>query len=161
MKLWHENGIRTIPTIPTSQTSTFETTAKQKPNDIFKKVEAKLSDGDVSGALRLISSDDIIAPNNEETLNALRQKHPPHPEPSNFPDSSTEIEQITPTEEEVHMSIISFRKGTAGGLDSLRPQILKDLLYAQIGDTGGKLLQALTSLTIIILKGDIPKSVCP
>ncbi len=59
------------------------------------------------------------------------------------------------------MSIISFRKGTAGGLDSLRPQILKDLLYVQIGDTGGKLLQALTSMTTIILHADVPESVCP
>lgn len=74
-----------------------------------------MSDGDISGALRLISSEDIIAPNNEITLNALKEKHPQHPEPSYFPDSLLDVEQIIPTDEEVNRSIISFRKGTAGG----------------------------------------------
>lgn len=63
VKLWHENGIRTIPTLPPNQTSNDETNTNLNRKTIFKKVEAKLSDGDVSGALRLISSDDIIAPN--------------------------------------------------------------------------------------------------
>lgn len=125
ISLWHETSTQSIPNLPSDQTNTDNIGANAK--NIFKKVEAKLSDGDVSGALRLLSSDDIIAPNNEETLNTLKQKHPQHPEPSNFPDSSIEIEQITPTEEEVNKSIVSFRKGTAGGLDNLRPQILKDL----------------------------------
>lgn len=159
VSLWHEVGTRSIPNLPTNEINTDNIGAKT--NTIFKKVEAKLSDGDVSGSLRLLSSDDIIAPNNEITLNALKEKHPTHPEPSNFPNSSIEIEQITPTEEEVNRSIVSFRKGIAGGLDSLRPQILKDLLYVQNGDTGSRFLKAVTSLTTIILKGDVPLSVSP
>lgn len=92
VSLWHEIGIQSIANLPSVQINTDNIGANA--NNIFKKVEAKLSDGGVSGALRLLSSDDIIAPNNEATLNA--RKHPPHPESSNFPDSSIEIEQITP-----------------------------------------------------------------
>lgn len=133
--------------------------SNQNGTDIYRKVEAKLSDGDVSGALRLLSSDDCIAPKNEETLRSLQLKHPAHPEPTNFPDSTIETPQIIPSEEEVQRSIMSFRNGTAGGLDSLRPQILKDLLNVQNGEVKNKLLTALTSLTTVILSGTVPESI--
>ncbi len=56
---------------------------------------------------------------------------------------------------------MSFRNGTAGGLDSLRPQILKDLLYVKNGDVTNRLLTSLTSLTSIILNGAVPAIICP
>lgn len=155
IKDWNENNVNIIENIIITKNN------KKVEIEISKKVEAKLSDGDISGAVRLISSDDCIAPNNEETLNSLKQKHPEHPEPSNFPNSTIEIDQITPTEEEVRRSIISFKNGSAGGLDGLRPQILKDLLNIQNGESSNHLLSAITSLIEIILHGDVPASVCP
>ena len=155
IKSCNENNVNIIPNIK------FNRKDKKIENDIYKKAEAKLSDGDIIGAIRLISSDFCIAPKDNETLNSLIQKHPEHPEPSNFPDSSIEIDQIIPTEEEVQRTIMSFKNGTAGGLDSLRPQILKDLLNIQNGEVKNTLLTALTSLTTIILKGIVPSSVCP
>jgi len=56
---------------------------------------------------------------------------------------------------------VSFRKGSAGGLDSLKPQILKDLLHVQNGDAGRKLLESITALTTVILNGEVPSSLCP
>lgn len=156
---WNTHGVRSISN--EHQKNEVDTISDVKVNNIFKKVEAKLSDGDASGALRLISYSDTIAPNNENTLISLKEKHPPHPEPSLYPDSEIEIEQIIPTEEEVSRSIMTFRKGTAGGLDSLKPQILKDLLYIKNGEAGNKLLKAVTSLSELILRGNIPASVCP
>ena len=50
-----------------------------------KKVEAKLADGDVRGALRLLESEDTIAPYDETTRQQLLVKHPRHPEPAQFP----------------------------------------------------------------------------
>lgn len=41
-----------------------------------KKVEAKLADGDIRGAIRLAISDDTIAPNDGDTVAALLVKHP-------------------------------------------------------------------------------------
>lgn len=45
--------------------------------------------------------------------------------------------------------------------NSLRPQILKDLLYVQNGDTGNKLLQSITSLSTQIFNGEIPNEIRP
>lgn len=93
-------------------------------------------------------------------MKSLHEKHPAHPEPVKFPESTVETEQIIPTEEEVERSIMSFRNGTAGGLDSLRPQILKDLLNVQNGDVKNRLLTSLTSLTTIVFSGTVPTSIC-
>lgn len=154
IKSWNLNEVDIIENITQNRNN------NQKGNAIYKKVEAKLADGDVSGALRLLSSDDCIAPKNEETFKSLQQKHPAHPEPTNFPDSSIETDPIIPTEDEVQRSIMSFRNGTAGGLDALRPQILKDLLNVQNGEVKNRLLTAVTSLTTIILGGTVPASIC-
>lgn len=155
IKSWDEGKVDIIQNITTNRN------IDSRKNNIFKKAEAKLSDGDINGAIRLISSDDCMAPNNEDTLSSLNEKHPPHPEPAEFPDSAIEVDQIEPTEEEVRRTIWSFRNGTAGGLDSLRPQILKDLLNIHNGDISNTLLATLTSLFKVILSGSVPASICP
>lgn len=154
IRSWNVNDVNILENIAPNMSD------NKRGNKIYGKVEAKLSDGDVSGALRLLSSDDCIAPKDEKTLKSLKEKHPAHPEPTFFPDSPIETEQIIPTEEEVQRSIMSFRNGTAGGLDSLRPQILKDLLNVQNGEVRNRLSTALTSLITIILSGTVPASVC-
>lgn len=159
IQLWNEKKINVSPR--TESNKAFNTVNDNNDKQFSKKVEAKLADGDVSGALRLLVSDDVIAPNNQETSISLKQKHPIHPEPTNYPDHTLEIPQIIPTEEEVSRAILSFRKGSAGGLDSLKPQILKDLLHVQNGDAGKKLLEAITALTTVILSGEVPTSICP
>ncbi|KAL7673446.1 hypothetical protein ACOME3_008304 [Neoechinorhynchus agilis] len=40
------------------------------------RVSSKLADGDVGGTVRLLSSMDSLAKDNEETLGTLRSKHP-------------------------------------------------------------------------------------
>lgn len=91
-------------------------------------------DGDVRGALRLICSDDVIAPYKEWTLIALIKKHPPPAEEPKFPVFADEVDRITPVDNEVKSSILSFRNVNSGGLGSLRPQILKEFLNVRIGD---------------------------
>ncbi|OXA58286.1 Retrovirus-related Pol polyprotein from type-2 retrotransposable element R2DM [Folsomia candida] len=129
---------------------------------IAKKVEAKLADGDVRGAIRLLTSDDTIAPNNQETLDALITKHPPHPEPTYFPNAPDKAEVLAPVDpKEVLIAISSFAPGSAGGLDSLRPQILKDLVISENGEPATNLLNAMLKFLDLVLRGDVPKSICP
>ena len=58
------------------------------------RVEAKLSDGDVSGAVHLASSNDTLASFDDETLSGLQSKHPSSPPDLEFPeppDDSSEV----------------------------------------------------------------------
>ncbi|OXA43090.1 LINE-1 retrotransposable element ORF2 protein [Folsomia candida] len=99
------------PRVPRPPVST-----EQQQQQRAKKVEAKLSDGDVQGAIRLLTSDDVIAPKNEETLSALLLKHPPHPEPANFPDPPNKVNPPAPIEDDQLLTAIaSFPPGKAGG----------------------------------------------
>ncbi|XP_021959247.1 uncharacterized protein LOC110855135 [Folsomia candida] len=126
-----------------------------------KKVEAKLADGDIRGAIRLACSDDTIAPSDDETLAALLTKHPSHPQPVDFP-PPLEDPVIAPVlDEELLRAISSFPPGSAGGLDGMRPQILKDLLGCSQGEGGDQLAEAMRTFLNKVLNGGVPSTFCP
>ena len=63
------------------ENTTPESRERKKKNatteEAFRKaVEMKLQDGDISGAVRLLSSEDTIAPDTPDTIESLRRKHP-------------------------------------------------------------------------------------
>jgi len=111
--------------------------------DKAKKIESKLNDGDSTGALRLLTSNDSVAPNNKETLAALFEKHP-----SPF------------TEECLLRALYSFPKSSAGGLDSLRPQILNKANSCK-NEKGQRCLKSVQLLIQVLLKGKVADTICP
>jgi hypothetical protein len=135
---------------------------KSGNGNVGKKVELKISDGDIKGAIRLITSEDTLAQATEETFQSLLEKHPIHPPFSqdNFYEENN-LPPITTTEEEVYKAIMSFPNGSAGGMDGLRPQILKDLIQKTNGDASTQLLKSLTKLCNLMLSGKVPAQVCP
>ena len=98
---------------------------KDDPMEVLaSRVASKLEEGDYKGSVRFACADDTIA----EHL-SLRQKHPEsHPDCSISPAPGAELFFLNFTEEDVKRAIISFPAGSAGGLDGLRPQHLKDLI---------------------------------
>ncbi|GAV03960.1 hypothetical protein RvY_14314 [Ramazzottius varieornatus] len=50
-----------------------------------RRVELKLNGGDISGAVRVPASEDVIAPMSTETLEELRKEHPPEHQDAHFP----------------------------------------------------------------------------
>ncbi|XP_052757454.1 uncharacterized protein LOC128202180 [Galleria mellonella] len=129
-------------------------------SSIYKKVERKVHDGDVKSAARLLFSNDAVAPNIPSTLAALHSKHPPLPSNLNLPDApeNTDIYIVASTQDVLH-AVKSFNSGSAGGLDGLTPQHLKDLLYGTPGDAGTSLLEDLTALVNLMLSGKINESI--
>ena len=121
-----------------------------------KRVSSKL-EGDVRGAVRIASSEDTLAELNEETLSALRAKHPPQPPGSCFPLApavNTSLPFIA--EVEIVQAIRSFPSNSAGGPDGLRPQHLVDLTSASAERGGRELFTALSSFIVHILEGNTP-----
>jgi hypothetical protein len=100
--------------------------------------------------------------NRISTLTSLLVKHPIHPEPSFFPDEPPlpENNPIIETSE-IQKSISNFPAGSAGGLDALGPQILKDLTHAALGETGKQLVEKIEKFLGIILAGKVHASICP
>ena len=121
------------------------------------RIASKLEEGDFRGTVRLASSEDTIAAPNEDTLAALRAKHPaPHPDSSYPPaPSGEEVTPIQMSADEVGRAILSFPCASAAGPDGLRPQHLKDMIGRAAGGGGPLLLRSLSSFINMVLAGEV------
>ena len=133
--------------------------------NIASRISEKLEEGDVRGAIRIAASDDTLARPDEKTLDALRVKHPPRMTASSDSLPSTDSQNNSPPlvvqERAIIDAIKSFPAGSAGGVDGLRPQYLKDMISVQNGDAGDKLLARLTEFSNLCLSGKVPLSIRP
>ena len=130
---------------------------KSEGHKLKSCVEAKLSAGDVSGAVRILSSDAALSPFDSETLQALQEKHPPSPPDFLLPPPpSISPEPLQVSSEIIEKSIRSFKLGSSAGPDKLSPQHLKVLISRQVGEAGSRLLSALTAFANRLLSGNIP-----
>ena len=90
---------------------------------VAKKIEA----GNLRAAIRLLCSDESVAPFTADTAALLQAKHPsstlvaePLPDPEDFP-------AFVVSQDKVRSAVRSFPAGSGGGSDGLRPQHLVDL----------------------------------
>lgn len=143
------------------QRSSRNRPAQNLEKKVAAKIAAKISDGDVKGAVKVLTSEDTVAPQNADTLKLLQEKHPEHPPYDKEIDLSPLPQAISITEKDVLKSINTFPNGSASGLDGLYPQILKDLLKIPNQDCSKKLLFSLTSLCNLMLSGRVPTEICP
>ena len=76
---------------------------------IKRRVAAKFAEGDVSGAVRELASADGLAPQDGDTLRALKEKHPSAPENLSLPDPPDGfVVPAVASEEDVRKGILSF-----------------------------------------------------
>lgn len=118
-------------------------------------MQAKLSDGDISGAIRILSSNDTIAAVNLETYNKLLEKHP-EPEVNIEVQCDNEVNSEPVSLTEVRKSISGFAAGSSAGMDGIKPQHLKDLIGKETGEHGDKFLESLCCFSDFCLNGKVP-----
>ena len=109
--------------------------------------------------MRIVCSEDAIAELSDDTLSALRRKHPsPHPE-SVFP-SPPNSDDFCPlpsiSEDIIAQAISSFPRGSSAGPDGIRPQHLLDLVSSTAERGGKELLHALAVFANHVLSGNVP-----
>jgi hypothetical protein len=94
---------------------------------LAKKVEAKVADFDIKGAVKLLSSDDSLASFHEDVTEELKKTwftisrtfFPDAFKPGDF--------SLIVIEQNVREAINSFPVGSLPGLDGMRPQYLKNI----------------------------------
>jgi len=153
-----------------AQTRTRKQKKKITPSELQNlaaRVSSKIEEGDVRGAVRIASSDDKLAPYDDETVAALKLLHPPRATTSNPAQhidnlsDSTSLPVLILTENDIVAAIKTFPAGSAGGLDGLRPQHLKDMTSPMTGDAGQQLVTSLMEFANVCLAGRIPAAVRP
>lgn len=125
---------------------------------LARAVSAKLEEGNMRAAIQLLSSDDTLAPQTDETLRSLKAKHPP-PTPLPPDLENTSLNSLVVDKKDILKAISSFPPGSAAGPDGLRPQHLKDL--AQCGEAGSGFIDALTDFVNFVLDGHCHAHVKP
>lgn len=127
-----------------------------------KRIEAKVNDFDIKGAIQILSSSDKLASFNEETFSKLQSKHPPATAP-------TKIEMESPldscsfivNEQQVKKKINSFKHGSGPGIDGFRPQFFKDMISKTAGEAGERALKAITRFVNFVAVGEVPLDIRP
>ena len=142
--------------------SARQSSQPNSPEFLSHKISQKLEEGDFSGAVRLASSEDSLAPVNDTTFSALLAKHLPPSESSILPPPPPDPAsiQISFPPAMVAQAIRSFSPGSAGGKDGLSPQHLKDMLNSPSGVTA-PLLSALSSFSFHVFSGKTPPLIRP
>ncbi|KAM3957665.1 hemolin [Aphomia sociella] len=157
-----ERASRVSSCLSKSRDETSRSKPFQKKTDIKRLVETKVMEGDLRNAARILFSSDTLAPHSDETLENLKKKHP-SPQPTsllpNLPPPSDSFFQIQ--DADTFSAIMSFPNGSAGGIDGITPQHLKDLVSTSAGDAGKDLLSNITKLCNIMLSGKVPLSILP
>ena len=89
---------------------------------LASRILAKVEEGDFRGAVCLTSSDESIAPDNNDTIARLRLKHLAPQQDTNIPPPPKEEvrESLMVDKGDVIRAIWSFLKGSAGGVNGLR-----------------------------------------
>ena len=129
--------------------------AFDEKSQLCKRVNVKLIEGDVSAAVRVAASDNMIIYPTPEGMNALRLKHPPTP--SDFcPPPPLFDHPPTINLNEVLAALRFFSPSSSAGLNGLRPGHLKNFTSSTIFEAGRKLSKSISNLCNILLSGNLP-----
>ena len=126
---------------------------------LAKAVTAKIEDGNVRAAIRIMCSEDKPAPNSDSVYAQLLDKHPTPAgkrEPAPDPQPTAAVQM---SETEVLRAVRSFPAGSAGGPDGVRPQHMLEMVNCR--EAGTELHCALTGFVNCLLQGEIHPGVSP
>ena len=84
-------------------------------------VKAKIENGNIKAAIRLLSSEDKPAEDNDITISALKARHPQAAFDRRISLSPQEYTALQVSEDTVKTLIRSFQAGSSGGPDDIRP----------------------------------------
>ena len=122
-------------------------------------VRAKLEEGNMRAAIQIISSEDTVAPVNDETLSELRSKHPAGLSMHTDLVMDSSLPDLVVNQDKVCKVIASFPPGSAGGPDGLRPQHVKELVHCR--EAGTDFIDSLTDFVNVVLSGQCPPDIAP
>ena len=132
---------------------------QHKHSSLANQISSKMEDGDVSGAIRLLCSDDKPVYDSSDVYDKLIDRHPQIDytrRPFKDPGQTTALQVA---DRNVAKTIRSFPAGSAGGPDGLRPRHLLDLVNCK--SAGHKLLSAITMFVNMLLEGKCHPDVIP
>ena len=140
--------------IPTRQT--LHTSKKKQDSMLPAAITSKVEAGNFRAAVRLLCSEETVAPSNDDTFVALKAKHPAAPSDRRqaiYFKGNVRFLPLQGSPEEVMKSLKTFPAGSARGPDGLMAQHLLELLAGAADD---KLKTNLSDFLNVVLQGVLP-----
>jgi hypothetical protein len=153
---------RTGEAKPTDQRSAPSAPHRKKrdANELLAAaVTAKIEDGNIKAAVRILCSEEKPATDTDATYIKLLERHPAPPRDRKPASPADDVAAVQASEAEVLMAIRTFPAGSSGGPDGIRPQHILDLVTCQ--ESGPALLTAITALVNALLRGTCNPAVAP
>jgi Reverse transcriptase (RNA-dependent DNA polymerase) len=122
-------------------------------------IMAKVEDGNIKAAIRILSSEEKPAADTDATFAKLQERHPAAPANRSQPPNPSNMTAIQMNEAEVLKIIRSFPAGSSGGPDGVRPQHILDLVNCR--ECGTALLTSITGFVNTLLEGKCHPDVAP
>ena len=134
---------------------------KVTEENLIKMVCNKVEDRQISSAVRLLSDEHGLAPDNDETLRLLRDKHPRASHQS-IDKCTMEHASYAFSTDAIVDAIKSFPQGSSGGIDAMTPQHLKELFLSpdECVDKS-KNVEILTQFINFVISGGVPIEIRP
>lgn len=146
-----------VPDVQPAQRAPAAAARRTTEQIMSRRASSKLADGDVRGALRVLTSDDSFAHPSDEVVACISDKHPEQPaDQRDFLPPTDDVTPLIATEADVLRAINSFPPSSSAGLDGIRPAHLRFLVSRSTSEAGARLLTALTMVTNLALSGQIP-----
>lgn len=135
--------------------------AKKKNADemLAAAVTAKVEDGNIKAAIRILCSEEKPATDVKASYEKLLERHPEPPPDRRQAQPPDDFPAIQVSEADIMSAIRSFPAGSSGGPDGVRPQHILDLVNCQ--EAGPVLLTALTAFANTLLDGKCSPEVTP
>jgi hypothetical protein len=134
-------------------------TGEDKDHCLVSAVVAKIEDGNIIAAIRIIMPYDQPAEDNIQMLLGLRERHPcaaPNRQPLSDP---TMFSAANFTDEDSIAAVHSFPAGSSGDPDSIWSQHFRDPVANR--EIGTQLISSLTASVNILMEGQWPPTVVP
>ena len=122
-------------------------------------ITSRIEDGNIKTAIRLLSSGDKPAVDNDTTISALMEKHPIAAQDKRSSLPSRDFNSLRVSEDAVKSVIKSFPAGSGGGSDGVHPQHILDMTSNV--ETRLALLTSLTNFVNMLLRGECHREVIP
>ena len=136
-----------------------KTYVKNDLASLTASVKAKIEDGNLKAALRLLSSEDKPAEDNDTTISALKARHPQAASDRKVSPSPQEYTALQVFKYADKTVIRSFRADSSGGPDSIRSQHILDMINNN--KTGPALLTSITNFVNRLLRDNAIEKLFP
>ena len=107
----------------------------------------------------MLASSEGVAPRNDNTLKIHKLKHPSSPADLALPDKPGEDVALPAVagEEDIGKALSSFRPGSAGGPDGLRPGHLLASVSRKAAEADVRLMSSLTEFVNLLMRREVPE----